>query len=479
MFRVTHTASLTAVILCAGAADAGIGDQLHKLLADDGAADDWFGSAVAMSGNWIVVGAHRDDDAGSESGAVYLFDTTTGTQIAKLVPSDPDQGDRFGYSVAIDGNTIVVGSTRDDENGINSGSAYIFDATTGAQTNKLLATDGGSNDEFGYAVAVSGTTAAIGSWLDDDNGANSGSVYLFDTTTGTQLDKLVPDDGVPGANFGNAVSISGTTVVVGSYRDDNNGSQSGSAYLFDATTGEQEAKLLPGDGGPDEHFGWSVGIDGTTAIIGAINDDGNGPNAGAAYLFETGSGSSIGTLRAYDGGAFENFGFSVGICDGTIIVGAPFTNDHGPSSGAMYLFDVFSQALIAKVIPDDGAASDYFGYCVTIDGCTALVGAYMDDDSGGASGSAYVFDATRACSPADITTQGAGVGDPRYGFPDGLITGADIQYYVNFWLLSDLGVADLTTTGAGVDDPGFGVPDGQITGADIQFYVNLWVAGCP
>jgi len=87
-------------------------------------------------------------------------------------------------------------------------------------------------------------------------------------------------------------------------------------------------------------------------------------------------------------------------------------------------------------------------------------------------------DSCGACSEADLTTQGAGMGDPDFGVPDGLVTGADINFYVNLWVVADL-AADITTQGAGMGDPGFGVPDGLVTGADINFYVNLWVAGCP
>ncbi len=83
------------------------------------------------------------------------------------------------------------------------------------------------------------------------------------------------------------------------------------------------------------------------------------------------------------------------------------------------------------------------------------------------------------CCTADVTTQGAGVGDPGYGVPDGLVTAADVNYYINFWVAGDLAVADLTTQGAGVGDPGYGVPDGLVTAADVNYYINFWVAGCP
>ncbi len=118
-----------AVVLSSGAAFADLGDQLAKLLADDGMANDNFGHSVAINGTTVIVGAWFADDNGAESGAAYLFDTTTGKQIAKLLPDDGAADDRFGYSVAICGTTAIVGAWQDDnDNGSNSGSAYLFDA---------------------------------------------------------------------------------------------------------------------------------------------------------------------------------------------------------------------------------------------------------------------------------------------------------------------------------------------------------------
>ena len=158
--------------------------------------------------------------------------------------------------------------------------------TTSGQIAILLANDGAAGDNFGYSVAISGDTAIVGAWGDDDNGSKSGSAYLFDSTTGRQIAKLLPDDGAANDYFGIFVSISGATAVVGAYFDDDNGADSGSAYLFDTTTGRQIAKLLPDDGAEDDEFGYYVAISGATAIVGAHHDDDNGGNSGSAYLFD-------------------------------------------------------------------------------------------------------------------------------------------------------------------------------------------------
>jgi hypothetical protein len=258
--------------------------QEIKLLPSDGATSDYFGYSVAISGTTAIVGAYGDGDNGGYSGSAYLFDTTTGTQIAKLLPSDGAGDDLFGNSVAISGTTAIVGAYGDDDNGGYSGSAYLFDTTTGTQIAKLLPSDGAVNDFFGTSVAISDTIAIVGAYLDDDNGTNAGSAYLFDTTTGTQIAKLLPSDGAANGRFGTSVAIIGTTAIVGAYGDDDNGGDSGSVYLFDTTTGTQIAKLLPSDGAADDNFGYSVAISGTTAIVGAYGDDDNGGDSGSAYL---------------------------------------------------------------------------------------------------------------------------------------------------------------------------------------------------
>ncbi len=393
-----------ASLLTTAAASADLGDQLFKLLPDDGAAGDFFGISVAISGATTIVGASEDDDSGNGSGSGYLFDTTTGTQIAKLLPDDGASGDFFGISVAISGATAIVGAFRDDDNGSSSGSAYLFDISDPAnplQIAKLLANDGAASDFFGFSVAISpdgiGTTAIIGAYGDDDNGVASGSAYLFDTTTGRQIAKLLPNDGAASDYFGYSVAISGATAIVGAFRDDDNGSSSGSAYLFDTTTGTLIAKHLPNDGAAGDNFGISVAISGPTAIVGAWWDNDNGADSGSAYLFETATGRQIAKLLPNDGTVGDQFGWSVAISGATAIVGAYQDDDNGDTSGSAYLFDTTSGRQVAKLLAKDGGADDRFGWSVAISGApgkeTAVVGALRDDDNGTDSGSAYLFDA--------------------------------------------------------------------------------------
>ena len=157
--------------------------QETKLLPSDGATIDVFGISVSISGDYAVVGAHRDRDNGSFSGSAYVFKRTdvTWTQEAKLLPSDGAADDQFGISVSISGDYAVVGAQENDDNGSNSGSAYLFkrSGTSWAQETKLLASDGAAADEFGRSVSISGDYAVVGAWRDNDNGTDAGSAYLY------------------------------------------------------------------------------------------------------------------------------------------------------------------------------------------------------------------------------------------------------------------------------------------------------------
>ena len=411
---------------------AALGDQPAKLLPDDGATDDYFGVSVAIGGppgNEIaIVGAWGDDDNGSSSGSVYIFDITTGDRIMKLLPSNGSNGDWFGGSVAISdssGNPVaIVGALGADDNGIYSGSAYLFHTTTGQQLFKLLANDGAAFDNFGCSVAICGAIAIVGAREDYDNGADSGSAYLFDTTTGQQIAKLLPGDGETGDDFGWSVAISGTIAIVGARLDDDNGEFSGSAYLFNTTTGRQIAKLVPDDGAKDQIFGNSVAIGGPPgkeiAIVAAPGDDENGTQSGSVYVYDATTGTQIAKFAPDDGVVLGYFGWSVAISGSlgneVAVVGTYADNDNGYESGSAYLLDISDPAnptQIAKLLADDGEQQDYLGVSVAISGTTAIVGAYGDDDNGTDSGSAYLFDAASTPGTCPWDVNGDGVVDHR------------------------------------------------------------------
>jgi hypothetical protein len=388
-------------------------NELAKLLASDGAPGDYLGSSVAISGDTAVIGAYLDDDNGSASGSAYVFryNGSTWVQEAKLLPSDGAGDDQFGYSVATHGNTVVIGARFDDDHGGNSGSAYIFryDGSTWVQEAKLLPSDGAADDRFGK-VAISGDTAVIGAYYDDDHGSNSGSAYVFryDGSTWVQEAKLLPSDGAGDDQFGYCVAVAGDTVVIGAYRNDDHGSNSGSAYIFryDSSTWVQEAKLLPSDGAMEDHFGIDVATCGNTAVIGARFDDDNGDGSGSAYVFryDGSTWAQEAKLLASDGAPGDNFGERVSVSGDTAVIGAKEHDSFAEDSGAAYVFHFDGSHWVekAKLLASDGAVDDYLGSDVAVSADIALVGALGDDDSGETSGSAYAFHGLSDCQPNGV-----------------------------------------------------------------------------
>jgi len=392
--------------------------EKQKLLASDGAAQDFFGWSVSISGDYAIVGAYFDDDKGSSSGSAYIFwwDGTNWLQQAKLVPADGAVGNYFGCSVSISGDYAIVGAFGDEDNGYASGSAYIFkrDGAAWVQQSKLLASDGTANDFFGYSVSISGGYAIVGADSDDDNGSNSGSAYIFKRTlkyippggfvwVWEEQAKLLASDGDASDFFGRSVSISGDYAIVGADGDDDNGSGSGSAYIFrwDGTNWVQQPKLLASDGAAGDYFGYSVSISGDYAIVGAGGDDDRGRESGSAYIFKRVGVAWVQQpkLLASSGDADDIFGYSVSISGDYAIVGA-YNAYYDKGSAYIFKRDGLEWLQQPKLVASDGANNDNFGISVSTDGSHAVVGAYKDDDNGTDSGSAYVF---VRCPTADLS----------------------------------------------------------------------------
>jgi subtilisin family serine protease len=391
--------------------------EYQKFLSDDVAAGDEFGTAVAISGATAVIGAPSDDDNGDRSGSarVFRFEGPTWVEEQSLLADDGAAGDELGRAVAVSGEIAAIGAPSDDDNGDDSGAAYVFrfDGSSWVQESKLLPDDNAAGDELGHAVAVSGDAVVIGAISDDDNGDRSGSAYVFrfDGSTWIEEDKLVPDDGATGDEFGVSVGIDGDVILIGARKDDDNGSDSGSVYVFrfDGSNWVPEEKLVAGDGEAGDFFGFSVGVSGSTALIGAYGDDDNGSAAGSAYVFgfDGANWAEEQKLLPADGDGGDTFGRAVALSDELAVMGAYRDEDNGSVAGAAYVFGLDGSDWIEqrKLLPADGAAGDSFGYAVAASGTTAVIGAFKDDDHGLTSGSAYVYpeDPPFDCNGNDVT----------------------------------------------------------------------------
>ena len=315
-----------------------------KLITSDGAKENWFGISVAISGDTAIVGAYKDNDNGEDSGSAYIF-TRSGTgwtQQAKLIASDGEQSDYFGYSVAINGGTAIVGAYGDNDNGENSGSVYIFtrSGTSWTQQAKLIASDGEQSDSFGHSVAISGNNTIVGARLDDDNGKSTGAAYIFTRsgTNWTEQTKLIASDGEQYDYFGHSVAINGDTALVGA-----SGHGFGAAYIFtySGTSWTEQSKLIASNGQEYDNFGRSVAINGDTALVGGYENFDYTPNDGFAYIFTRTGTNWTEQTRLVASGVTNRFSTSIGISGSTAIVGAP--GDNGLNSGAAYIYKLNSE----------------------------------------------------------------------------------------------------------------------------------------
>ena len=323
----------------------GVWSEQQKLTASDGAEHDEFGISVSIGGDTVVIGGVGDDDNGLISGSAYVYVRSNGvwSEQQKLTASYTVSGDLFGISVSIDGDTAVIGAWGNDDNGSNSGSAYVYVRSNGVWTEqqKLTASDGATGDRFGWSVSIDGDTAVIGARWDDDNGSNSGSAYIYVRSNGvwSEQAKLTASDGWSNDVFGSSVSIDGDTVVIGALWGDYG---SGSAYVYVRSNGvwSEQQKLTASDGASGDEFGSTVSIDGDTVVIGAYNDDDNGSYSGSAYVYVRSNGvwSEQQKLTASDGAVEDQFGSTVSIEGDTVVIGAQGDDDHGSRSGSAYIF---------------------------------------------------------------------------------------------------------------------------------------------
>src|SRR6266498_896683 len=377
-------------------------------------------------------------------------------QQAKLTSSDGAVVDQFGFSVAVSGDTIVVGAVSDDIGAnLNQGSAYVFVKPAGGwsgaltENSKLIAADGALDDQFGFSVAVNGDTIVVGAHF-DDIGANvsQGSAYVFVKPAGgwsgnlTQNAKLTASDGMTSDAFANTgVALSGDTIVAGTQSDDIGANvDQGSAYVFVKPAGgwsgalSESAKLAASDGAVVDFFGISPAVSGDTIVVGARGDDiGANSDQGSAYVFVKPAGGWSGALSesaklaASDGAPSDFFGSSVAVSGDTIVAGA-LADDTAASfnHGSAYVFlkpvGGWSGTLAEhnKLIASDGAAGDFFGSSVAVSAGTIVVGAQADDIGGNVGqGSAYVF-----------VRPEADLGVTKAGSPDPVLAGNDLTYTI-------------------------------------------------
>lgn len=362
------------------------------LYAFDAAAMDRFGYSITVSSNVIVVAAPFNDDQANNRGSAYMYDSS-GTLIKKLLPNNVESI-QFGRSLFASNNVTVVGASLEDFNQTaDMGTAYIYNSS-GELQKRISAPDEQVSKQFGYSVAVSGNLIAVGAINDDSIAMECGAAYIFDSYGNYKM-KLTPNDGVSGDSFGFSVATNGEIVVVGSSAHDVKGPDMGAAYIYDSS-GILIKKVMP-DVENDEGylFGYKVAASENVIVVGCHNYRINGVLGwGSAFIYDL-SGNLTKKLVSSDYVTANqeppNFGWSVAASQDFIIVGAPLDDANGVvDSGSVWMYDTKGD-FKKKLIYEGAVDSKTFGRSVAVSGDTVVVGAVQDNKNGDLSGSAHIF----------------------------------------------------------------------------------------
>ena len=440
--------------------------ETQKLTASDADLLDLFGNSVAVSGDHAIIGAWNDDGPFAFAwGSAYIFERIGGVWVEqqKITPSDADEQDRFGHVVAISGDVAVVGSPMNDDACppgnvfCDSGSAYVFRKIKGEwiEQQKLTAGDAVATDQYGITLAISGDVIVVGSpWQDEACGGgfncNAGAayVYRFDGDQWAFEDKLMASDADVIDELGLSVSISGDTILVGARGDNDDGFNSGAAYVYqyNGVDWDEFQKLTASDAQEGDEFGWGVSISGEVALIGAGLVDTACPedilcNSGSAYVFRFDGAKWVEEqkLEAPDMSKGDQVGRSVAIDGDAAVLGSRWNDNLCPEnpdcdSGAAYLFrfDGRAWSLQQKLTPHDAEPVDLFGSAVAVNGTTVFVGSEGDDDDGTGSGSAYFY------TLDGVDSDGDGIADLCDDLPgdldgDGVVGTGDLILLLGAW----------------------------------------------
>ena len=306
--------------------------------ASDFANDDAFGISVAVGNNKIVVGASSDDDGGNATGSVYVYNLD-GTGEVKITASDAAEDDQFGRSVDVGDNKIVVGAFNDNS---SAGSAYIYNLD-GTGEVKITASDADPDDTFGRAVAIGHSKVVIGAPFADETANNTGTVYIFDQDGTNQVKVTASDNTVSTLNrkFGEALAVGSNKIVVGAPGVEN---EKGAVYIYNMD-GTGEVKIQASDGIASDKFGSSVAISDNYVIVGAWGDDDDGSTSGSAYIYNL-DGTNERKVTASNAGASDRFGYAVAVGANVAIVGAPYEDADANNAGAIYRFTLDAVTIV-------------------------------------------------------------------------------------------------------------------------------------
>ena len=404
---------LTCLLVCvlvASVAQAGLFSLEHTLDDTTPTSTDQFGFSVALDGNYVLVGAPYNDIRGVNVGRMFSFNATSGAPMHIFDNPTITGGDLFGAAVAINANRVLAGAPFSLG---GQGRAHLFDANTGGPLLTFNNPTPTGADQFGFSVALEGNYVIVGAPFNDSRGANVGRAFSFNATTGAPIRTFDNPTITGGDLFGYAVALNANRVLVGAPFSLGG---TGRAHLLDANSGGHLLTFNnPTPTGPDG-FGSSVALDGNYVLVGAPLNDFIAPDVGRAFLFDATSGAHI---RTFDNPTptppSDEFGKSVAIHGTRVLIGAPFNDANGSDVGRSFLFDANTGALL-RTFDDPSRTRDWSGSSVALGSDRVVIGAPSDDTLGGDIGQAYIF-LEDVIGPTVTINQAAGQSDPTAASP--------------------------------------------------------------
>ncbi len=397
--------------------------------------EDCFGVAVAVAEDLVVVAAYQDDTGASNSGRVYVFDlglTNPATPTMMLSRPGAAVNDGFGTSLAISGSKVVVGVETADASLDNSGSALVYDLSSPTPTVPLITLQNPApaiGCYFGTSVSISGNTVAVGAYRDATLAEYGGACHVYNLagqSPGLPVHTLKKLSPVSGDLFGNAVSVSGTKVLVAASHDDTGDDEAGNSFLFDISSG---TPLIPVSTfsspvkGSADRFGAAVAIHGDRVVIGSPDSDTGASAAGRVRIHDLDSASPGQAVAAFDNpdpSAGDGYGGAVAISGNRVVVGAAGDDSGATYAGKVYVFDLVAgdpgMPVVTLPNPHPGSA-DGFGSAVAISGNHLIVGVGNDDEGFLNSGTAYLFDLSSSNPglPSAVLANPSPAVDDRFG----------------------------------------------------------------
>jgi hypothetical protein len=387
-----------------------------ELVPGDGGSKHHFGISSVLEGETAVIGSMHT----SNSGAVYVFERGDGGWAQSQQLTDGVSGNWFGSELAIDADTLVVAAANDSTDGPSYGTVYVY--VRGSEgwelQQRLSAADAQSHDYFGSSVSIDSDTVVVGCTSHDTVEYGEGAAYVFvrSGTTWTQQAQLIASDGKTADSFGESVSVSGDTIVVGAQASDDHGPGSGKAYMYvrSGTDWSEQQILSPSDLGPEDIFGVEVDLDGDRALIGAYADDDDGVSSGTVYYY-TRSGTTW-TLQQQvhspTAEAYRYFGMSVDVFGDRMVVGEPGYDAGATSTGRANYYELSGDTwtYVRSVVPSSYSENDNWGRSVAISEKAVIVAGSTADAHGTDSGGAWILDeapvlqvAVAAMIPTQVT----------------------------------------------------------------------------